>query len=434
MATIDRNSKPDTVLFLDFAAGNDEVDYSQYRTNITNNTTYLSEANSARTALDGPREITIVVDLETGDSGVLIDHGNGATYSYRIDIASGSIRCRINGTTVLTAPVPTIGPEKKYVVSWCTKPVVGSSNYFSELFLRAATGTPASIQASAVHAITATDPTHTLTVGAANGGASAFSGGLGDIYFVRIGRRFHTTAEANEDFGTQSNPAAVTGTVRTPPLVPDGETLTPLVEEDEFVGPGHLWSGHVITQADRRLVGGLGPGGILVTPTAGVTLSYLFTAGSAAWWKLAPNDTVLHIGLPWLWYVPVPAHCNRVRCRVWVRQIDSVSTSTAECRYRAYSMAGVPMTGEGVGPFSYHRGSQVVSTAEQTTLGSSTPLDLGSCGIAVDDWGCTWLAVGVGFKPGDALLATTTTTIVSVAFDPYFEPNPLVGLDLAQDA
>lgn len=431
MVAVNRNSKPDTVLFLDFAAGNDQVDYSQYRTNITNNTTYLSEANSARTALDGPREISIVVDLTNADSGVLIDHGNGATYGYRIDFSGGSVRCRINGTTVLSLAPPSIGAgETKYTVSWNQKPV-GGGVYFGELFV-CSSSAQAVIQGS--YTIFAADPTHTLTVGAANGGGSTFSGGLADIYFVRIGRRFHSTQEAFEDFNTQSTPTAVTGTIRTPPLVPDGDTLPVLVEEDNFVGPSHLWSGHVITQADRRLIGGLGPGTILTTTTAPVALSYLFTAGSPGWWKLAPNDTNLHIGLPWLWYVPVPAQCNRVRCRVQVRQTDpSVGSVTAEVRYRAYSMAGLPMQGEGVGSFAYHRGSQVTSTAEQPSAGLCTALDLGSIGIAVDDWGCTWLAVAVGFKPGDALLATTTMTIISVAFDPYFEPDPLAGLDLAQD-
>jgi hypothetical protein len=102
--SIDRNSKPDTV-FLCLPAGGGAAalatDASQNRTALTNNTTYVSEANSARTALSSPRELTIVVEIASGQSGVLVYHGNAGGYGYRVRINAGAVEVyKASGVTL----------------------------------------------------------------------------------------------------------------------------------------------------------------------------------------------------------------------------------------------------------------------------------------------------------------------------------------------
>ena len=80
-------AKPDTVLLLDMVATDPWIDLSQHRTNLADNTTYVSEANSARTALDAPREIAIVVTVESGEEGILAQLGDAGGYSWRVRIS-----------------------------------------------------------------------------------------------------------------------------------------------------------------------------------------------------------------------------------------------------------------------------------------------------------------------------------------------------------
>ena len=120
--SIDRNSKPDTV-FLCLPAGGGAaalvVDGSQSRTNLTNNTTYVSEANSARTALSSPRELTVVVEIASGQSGVLLFHGNAGGYSYRIRINAGAVEVAENGILLLSVAPPGLAVgAQEYAILW----------------------------------------------------------------------------------------------------------------------------------------------------------------------------------------------------------------------------------------------------------------------------------------------------------------------------
>lgn len=424
MVALNRNSKPDTRLFLDFAAGADEVDYSQYRTNLTNNTTYLSEANSARAALDAPRELTVVVDITSGETGVLIDHGDGVNYAYRIDIvATNTVRCRIDGSTILSASLPnTTTGDRRFLISWCTRPE--GASYYSELYVHNLTAGGV-VWASATHSIVAADPTHTLTIGAARGGDSPFAGGL-DFFYVRIGERFHSTTEQAEDWLSQTTPPAMTMTRRRAPRVLDRSTLA-LASDGAFVGPAHLLAGDAFQQSDRRLVGPL----LNIRPTTPVNMDNGYDMPSTAWWRTAPGDSSVHMCAAHLFYVPVPDKVNRAYVRLYVRLQNAASTTAAPVSFYVYSLSGLPVIGEPARPLVYYRTAAAVCSTDHGS-GAGEWLAPGAVALALDDLHATHFAVGVKVDETHAQAADTTFQVFALTFEPYFEPADDTGLDLVE--
>jgi hypothetical protein len=199
--SIDRNSKPDTV-FLCLPAGGGAtslvVDASQNRTNLTNNTTYVSEANSARTALSSPRELTIVVEIASGRSGVLVYHGNAGGYGYRVRINAGAVEVAENAILLLSVALPGLAVgAQEYAILWSQHD--DGAQVRSELAV-VNTATGAWAHAQGTHAGFAPSAADSFIIGAAWGGATAFSGGLGAFNAVRVGGRHHSGAEHAEDW------------------------------------------------------------------------------------------------------------------------------------------------------------------------------------------------------------------------------------------
>lgn len=96
------------------------VDVSEQRTNLTNNTTYCSEANSARTAINTPRTVVVVVDMTTTSSGLLVHHGSAAAvYGYAVDKSAGNIRVSENAVVRVTVAIPGLAASaRKVLVHW----------------------------------------------------------------------------------------------------------------------------------------------------------------------------------------------------------------------------------------------------------------------------------------------------------------------------
>src|SRR5688572_16974325 len=254
MTDMDRNSKPDTVLLLDIVAGDPWTDYSQYRTSLTDQGTYLEDDTLDRTAFVSPREITLVWDIQSGDSGTLIEMGNAGSFSYRITKSGSNILCRENGLTRIQATLPSIlvGTDTKYLIHWSCYPF--STGTRSELMLHNYTSGETVI-AQATHVAGTITPGDILTVGGTNGGGSLFTGGL-DFHYVRVGRRFHSTSEAREDWITETTPPSVTQVRRDAAIVPNRATVG-IAADNELVGPALMWTGWAFLQADRRLQGPL---------------------------------------------------------------------------------------------------------------------------------------------------------------------------------
>ena len=227
---LDRNSKADTRFFADRAGGGAvdlATDISQWRTNLTNSTTYLTSTD-ARLAVRAPREITVVVDLSTGDDRIILNWGNvaGTSYIYRIFINSGAPTFGHNNADLVTVNPPNLsGSPKSYLLHWSTDYDIRAATFYSEL----------AVCDIGANAWTITRVTHTQPQAPAGGdqfnilgygaGVTKFTAGLAAIDFVRVGCRFHTTTEAKEDWVAQSSAPSVTGVQLEVELAPSAPTF-----------------------------------------------------------------------------------------------------------------------------------------------------------------------------------------------------------------
>lgn len=422
-------AKPDTVLLLDIVAGNDEVDYSQSRTNLTNNTTYLTEANSARTALSGNREVAVVVQLTSSDTGILVNHGNGGATSYRLTInVAGTVLAQENGSTVVSLALPSLAVSERNVLICWSQFQYGSS-VRSEVFAYNYTaGTFA--YAAATHSETVPSASDTLTINGQHGGGGGHSGGLADWLYLRIGRRHHSVTEVREDWLGQSSPPTMTQTRRLAPLLPDRTNITDMAADDALCGPEYLWSGHVFTHADRRLVGPI----VNARIQNPVTITYAYAEDLTAWWRTAPGDSTLRMTSALLWRCPVPLKVNRAYARVWLRMNNGAAATVATATVRVYSMANLPVVGEPDASLVYHRTDAVTrATDDGTAAGVGALATPGALDLAVDASGYTWIAVAVKFDEAHAQIANTELFVHMLTVDPYHEGTDGVGLG-AEDA
>ncbi|HEY8377300.1 MAG TPA: hypothetical protein VIK91_12480 [Nannocystis sp.] len=427
MTSIDRNSKPDTVfLALPDGAGVNALaaDLSQYRTDLTVTSNWASEVPSPRTGLAAVREVAIVIDLTNSDDAVLLLHGDGtvASNTYYVRIASGSAIFAENGGSIATVPLPGVSAsEKTFLLHWSTRPEGGSSR--SECYVVNLTDGVSTI-VQATHAVATTDESWGLYV---NGSHAVNGLDAARWRSLRVGRRFHSTAEAREDWVAQRTPPVTTQVRRDAVLVPHRKSLD-LAADGAFAGPAYLWSGHAFEHGDRRLLGPL----VNLRVLSPLEISKAFQDPITAWWRAAPGDPDYKIAITHLWRRPVPGKVNRAHCRLFVRQ-EGDGGATAEVRYRVYSIAGLPVVGQPIGPLKYHRTAAGTCTTDHADAGVEGEwLDLGALALAVDDRGFTWLAVAVDFDDDSELIEDTTARILAVCIDPYFEPPGGGALDIAE--
>lgn len=418
-------AKPDTVLLLDPVETDPWIDLSQYRTDLADNGTYVSEASSARAALDAPREIAIVATIAHGDEGILAQLGDAGGYSWRVRVSGDVVEVAENATLRASVDLPSPGDPVAFLISWSTHPD-GVSGVRHELAVyNFDAGEWAHAQATT--GAGTMDAADTLTIGAGYSGAAPFDGGLSAIGKVRIGRRFHSGCEAAEDFISETTPPTTTQVRRGAPLVPDRSTLD-IADDGAFAGGAYLWSGHAFEQADRRLVSPLL--NLRIHDPIRIAHDAANSAETESWWRLAPGSSTAYLALPLLWYRPVPGKVNRARVRLFVRQTIEIGTETAEVRYRLYSMAGLPVVGEPLPALSYRRTAAATCSTNHGATGAGEWLDLGDLALEVDGWGCTWLAVSIEFDEDSPLVADTRTYVGAVTVEPFAVASG-GGLDIA---
>lgn len=419
-------AKPDTVLLLDQIAGDFFVDGSQYRQNLDDNTTYVSESSSLRTAIAAPREISVVIDVAGTNVGTVAALGTAVDYSWRIRIDTGVVEVAEGGILRASLELPEGSKSAKtYLITWSTfydaavggiRHELAAYSYADDVWAHAqATHWAGSIFAD------------TLTVGSSYGGADAFDGGLSAITRFRIGKRFHSTAEAAEDFVALTTPPAMTQVRRAAPLVPDRSSLD-IAQESAFAGPAYLWSGHAFEQSDRRLVSPLV--NLRIHDPVSIRHDSASQATTEFWWRLAPGSTTMYLAVPYLFYRPVPGKVNRAHCRLHIRHTIEIGDETAEVRYRVYSMSGLPLVGEPVPMLTWRRTAQATCAVNHGGTGNGEWLDLGALTLEVDSWGMTWLAVGVEFDEDSPLVGDTRTHIQAVTIEPHALASG-GGLDIA---
>lgn len=231
MAVLDRNSKADTRFLCDRDGGGAPelaTDISQWRANLTNNTTYLTSTD-ARLAVRSPREISVVIWIATGDSRVILNWGQGTSYIYRIDVASGgtgTVRFGHNGGTIASIIPPNVGgTARQYIIHWSTEYDVREGDYFSELAIcdiASGNWSITRVTHNQPQAPAGGDQFNLRGVGA---GLTPFTGGLAAYDFVRVGCRFHSTTEAKEDWYSESSAPTLAGVQPDVELAPTAPTF-----------------------------------------------------------------------------------------------------------------------------------------------------------------------------------------------------------------
>lgn len=416
MTSISALSKPDTVL-LWFGADDTFVDASQYRQNLNDHSSYFDEAASARTAIAAPREITFQIYVSNTDTGVLVNHGTG----YRVQVFAGGIVRFYEGGAVLTSiTVPGVNAlQRQTLVQWSKRldPVTGLAR--SEMMIyNYATGAYA--HAAVTHASVAPSALATITIWAAGGGASTFTG---NITAYRIGRRFHAKTEVKEDWVSQRMPPGVYNRRRAPYLSPDRATLA-VFGHGNLAGPQYLWTGSAYKAASARLVSPL----VNMRTATPAELTNGYAVGSVAWYRSPPGEPKYHLTIAHLFCVPVPHGVNRARVRIFLRQTAGATTCTTY--WKMYSVANLATRDDPPAPDVWSSTAPATNATNHGT-GVGAWLNLGDLALRRDDLGYTWLALGHSFgldtgAPGEA---ATTCRIKAITVEPfYLDPSP--GFDM----
>lgn len=416
---ISRLSKPDTLYLAEpdgAGAAALATDLSEARVNITNGTTFAYENSSARTAVDAPRAIEVVVDIASTDSGVLVQHGNAGTYGYRLRFGgTGQIEAAQNGVLVAQVEPPSLSKStQRYAIGWSTFEIPGGVRH--ELTAYCVDTDVWDFAFSETTAST-TSTSDTLSIGAAAGGGSAFSGGAAAFHKVRISSRHHSQVEVREDFVAQRTPPAVTEARRAPPLVLDRSSLL-VADDGAFIGPAQLMAGASFRDSERRLIGSL----VNMRTAAPMLISNTY---SAPWWRLAPGETTYRMCISYLWLSPVPPTCNRARVRIFVRQGCTGYAESVPFKWRAYSISGLPLANANDEPpmqvLAYR--TATVSLEAQHAVGGGEWVDLGALKLARDAFGLTFIALGVNIDDDAPSEQADLSYAYVSAFiaDPYFE-------------
>jgi hypothetical protein len=335
-------SKCDTVLFTDSVVGDPFQDFSQERTNLIDNSpTYIYEWPSARAALTEPREISVIVDLRSTSSGILLNFGSGASIGYRISISGSVVTCANSGGPIVTVTIPSLtsGTDKKCLISWCCR--ADSAEVISPVIHELAVyNFPADAWAFA-HAGSAaqiTDPDWDLTVNGNDTGTGGLSGGIDKYRNVRIGRRFHSTSEQSLDWVSEPTPPAQDARVRNPLLTMTG---LPIAGEGEFAGPSYLWSGGNSQSVELRT------GSPLVNMYPLAPAEEDNTYSPVRYFRKAPApDANFRWSTRYLRRILLSPKHNKARVRVFIQMYNKGSDGPTPLYLRCYSCTGLPLMGQ----------------------------------------------------------------------------------------
>lgn len=380
------------------------TDVSEQRTNLTNNTTYCTETNSARTAIDTPRTVCVVVDMTTTSARWLVHHGlSAATYGYGIDKLASNIRILENATTRLTVAIPGLSASaRKVLVHWGQR-VEGSSVLSEVAIYNFVTGEWSF--GSAVHAAFATTATHTLTIGGLPSGSNLYTLGMTAFHSVAIGRRFHSTTESSIDYVAVPTPPSMPGRRRVAMLTGPSSELP--AEDDYFCGPSYLWALAATRDADSRLI----------TPLVNLLVADPYTeveAYTAKYHRWAPGSAVWRWSTRWLWHAPLSPKTNAARVRIHVAVTGS--GSVAPIHFRMYSIKDLYIGQKKPPPLVVY--STPTVTVSNDTGAAGFWLDLGQVRLARDFFDMTALALAINWNDnlGDAY--STEVLIRAVTVEP----------------
>lgn len=345
------NSKADTVFFGDTTVTSLYRDQSQFHGDLDDQGLYY-DSNDDRFAITSPRELTVRVELMNTDSGVLIYYGNdaGSSFTYRLQITTGNIQCRHNssGTPIITLAPPNLGAsERSYLIQWSTCPDAVSGNHMSELSIcDLATGNWAI--ARTTHTAPSVNLAHSFAVAGTGNGTLAFSGGVADITAVRVGRRFHSSQEANQDWVSLTSAPATAGLYLPPencPHLTDPYTAANAEDVGEAVANNYAFGGPSLFLAAQqghknrlRLYSPI----VNQSSPSPVTLDRFFDPSTRF---ITAPDGLYTLSIYHLWRRPLPKGCVMMKVRVlaqtWL-ELGFPLGSVISVGLKAFSMTHLP--------------------------------------------------------------------------------------------
>jgi hypothetical protein len=412
MTALHTASKSDTILLLDYATGDIFEDKGPERTNLDDQTTYLDETPSARAAVGAPRNITIKLQMQSGWSGVLLELGRGAgNYSYRVSLSAGVLSFAEETLLRAAVTVPGLtGSDRLVLINWSQR--VEGANVIDEIAVgNLTTGEWAFGRGS--HTALVPVSTDDLTVSAAAGGASTYTGTIAAYQGVHIGRRLRTAAEAFEDWGTLSAVPTFDGFARDPLLTGSASELV-IANEGSLTGPSYLLSGAATRQAAQRGVGAF------VNLSIRSPNAELIAASPVRFYKATPDGVA---GWQWciryLWHGYLSPKVNVARVRIHVRAYDSMGggATISPVRFRSYSIADLPLNGA-PSVMTYNRGAITSITAVSV---AGVWVDLGLVTLSRDAKGLSYFALGflIDSEGKEGITFVTAWKLNAITVEPY---------------
>ncbi|WP_434424625.1 hypothetical protein [Nannocystis pusilla] len=345
-------AKADTVFYGDTSVDDVFVDLSQFHTSLNDQGTYANSTDD-RFAITSPRNLAIRVQLATGDSGTLLYYGNvGATqYTYRILMTGGTIRFHHNssGTALASIAPPSLGlSERSYLIHWSTCRDYVGGTYLSEMAVCDLTSGTWSIS-RATHSQPTVDLSHSFSVAALPAGSSAFTGQLADVEKVHVGRRWHSTQEAREDYYATSSAPTTEGLYIEPdhsPHLADPYTAANAEDVGEAIANNYAFAGPSLFLAAQqgfknriRLYSPL----VNQSSVSPVTLDRFYSSEQR--YIDAPPGIGYRLSIYHFWRRPFPRGCTsaqvRVFCQTWL-DAGSPGGSVVSINLLAYSMTKLP--------------------------------------------------------------------------------------------
>ena len=404
---LDRNSKADTRL-LALAGGGLAVDVSQWRANLTNHTTYHTSGD-ARLAPRSPREISVVVDLGSGQDGILVNWGNvaGTSYQYRIRIDSGAPTFGVNDADIGSVNPPNLsGTPKSYLIHWCVDYDLVAASYYSEIAICDIGGNVWEVQRiehDQPQVVSGGEQFNLLGYGA---GVDKFTGGLALVDAVRIGCRFHSVCEGSEDWVVESSAPSITGVSPTVELAPSSSSFfaedpnedvaNAMLDEGTFAGPIEFASNINATAQHRRLYSPI----LNVVCNSPPAYSDAFFPSNM--WRQSTflalyQDLNLCLGHVY-WRPCVNSHAKvRVHAQAYL-EAGAPMGSIIQVKLLMWSLLQKPGLKIPQGPPGQPT-SSITITDDHTDTGTGQWYDLGELALNPVDK-ATWLGLAIGFGNG----------------------------------
>lgn len=412
MTVLHKASKSDTALLIDIDTASVNVDLGPERLNLTNAGTYLTEANSARSALAAPRNVLVSVSMRSTDSGTISQLGNAGAYSYRISLSGSVVSVAEAGILRTSVTMPgLVAGFRKCLVAWSQR--VEGANVVSELACFNFS-TLAWAFATATHAAATPVATDTLTIAAATGGTSAYTGGLAAIWAVHIGRRHRSTTESSGDWVGDPAAPSITGLRRSPMLTGASSDLG-IAGEGSFAGPSFIMAGAATRQADSRAVGPF----VNVLPTTPFTEQVL--SSPLRFYRPSPDAVSgWQLCIRYLWHGHLSPMVNAARARVHIRAVDVLGggPTISPIRFRGFSIAHLPVGVPNQPKLTWSRGSIASVTSPNT---NGTWIDLGIINLVREPSGLSYwaLAFKIDAAVGEGVSFSTGWSLQAITVDPF---------------